>query len=191
VYAKSDIDKTTQEVATETYSENAVTSYQKPPKPPASPSGYYGMFELGYGMSQGDWPLDVIRINMIHGYRINKQIAAGLGLGLRGFEGSDYYYAYHEAVIPVFLDLRITPLKSQITPYVALNVGYGFDDTITGIGPYYSGNAGVKFNMGRKSGLFVGVGYEVQQKMLYEDWEAYNLTEVSMKALTLNVGFSF
>ena len=133
-----------------------------------------------------------IEFNTSHGYQINEYLFAGAGLGLHIYSARDpllksadsinfpqyvptyrtdsttYLHAVDSSymTLPLFLDLRgYLPLQnSNMTPFIMLRIGYAFNlsDSFGGMGMYFNGAAGVKFQLSPAVGLNVSVGYAFQ-----------------------------
>jgi hypothetical protein len=58
----------------------SIKGIDKPEKNKLHSKGYEGMVEFGYGAASGKYGMDVIKFNIINGYRINKYFFAGGGL---------------------------------------------------------------------------------------------------------------
>jgi hypothetical protein len=121
--------------------------------------GYAGMAQAGYSIKTGDYGMDLLRLDIIHGFRINPHFSIGLGTGLR------YYFDVDAAVIPIFADFRANLLNKNVTPYWALGLGYSFNafDNFVREGILLSPSAGVCFKVPGKTVINVGVGYELQE----------------------------
>jgi hypothetical protein len=67
-------------------------------------------------------------VNVINGYRFGHHFAMGLGVGFRTYFYSEFYgddgALEWEYCLPVFAHLRSNILKNDVSPYVALNVGW-------------------------------------------------------------------
>jgi hypothetical protein len=85
--------------------------------------------------------------------------------------------------IPIFLDVRYNFTNSAIVPFVGLKLGYALaintkdsyiqtnvgtsklkETSLKGMGFYASPSAGVKFMLGRKAAINVGVAYSMQMR---------------------------
>lgn len=180
VYKMEEIEK----LAKEGRQSRALISEVKP--------GYQGIVEVGYGIKTGDYGLNVLKFNIINGYRINNNFAVGLGTGIRHYtEGGE-----SATLIPIFADLRANITSKNIAPYVAFGIGYSFNasDSFSGIGLLINPTAGVGFKMKTRSILHVGLGYEMQRtKATYSDYynNYYYESSETTGAISLNVGISF
>ena len=120
--------------------------------------GYRGFTDFSYTLGVGDWGKNHDRVGIMtsHGYQIAPQFFAGVGVGF------NYYYSeYDESMsLPVFAHFRSDILNNEVTPYVALRVGYSFLD-IKGI--YINPSLGCRIELSDHVGLNFGVGYTMQQ----------------------------
>lgn len=160
-------------------------------KRPELGKGYQGIVEAGYGIKVGLYGLNVLKLNVINGYRINNTFSGGIGTGVR-------YYSedgQSATVIPLFADFRANLSQNSIAPYVAVDLGYSFDasDKFTGLGALVNPSVGVGFHLKNKSILNVGLGYELQRiNFSYMDWNGYERKDgKNTNAISLNVGISF
>lgn len=89
----------------------------------ASRGLYYGIHLnfLGAKGARQEWEPEARRYgagaHIVGGYRFNRFIGVGLGLGFDGY--GDYF-------VPLMLDLRGIALKKRISPVYAFQAGYGF-----------------------------------------------------------------
>jgi hypothetical protein len=101
----------------------------------AAPSYYYYPTRTG---------LDVVpSFTITNGYRFNKQLAAGAGVGFEIFDTN---------LFPLFAELRYTLWDNKISPFVVVKGGYSFgnfnskhyDNLYLNWTPYYVNNAGLR-----------------------------------------------
>lgn len=90
-----------------------------------------------------------IEVSATYGYQFNSYLYLGGGLGL-GYEFTN------DLVLPLFVELRYTPLKKKITPYI--DVKYGVD-AISGYS-FFTPMIGCRVGMSENKGLNLGVGFE-------------------------------
>lgn len=200
IYATSEIDKMTKEPSTSnyTYTKTSTRPTVAPvEQKPVSPSGYYGLIELGYGMQVGDKGYDIGKFNFINGYRFSPHFSAGIGVGLRYYAYDVFeenFFGYSDLIetggIPVFLDLRAHFSKGNVSPYLVLNAGFTFDSQMFEPNLMISPGAGVKIKVSRKSSFLVGISYDIQEYTLY-DFEQESLLDEKLTNVSLNLGFSF
>lgn len=114
--SRKDIQLISTEVKRKIYTQKSKSSKENdgPPK-----NIYYqGILSAGYGMrKEGD---NAIKVNFINGIGSHENFSIGLGVGLR--------IALDEslAVIPLFVDVRIRPMTTKISPLLGLGGGWGF-----------------------------------------------------------------
>ena len=157
-------------------------------------TGYQAIIELGYGLKVGSYGLDVLKLNVINGYRINNNFAVGIGTGIRHYteEGESATF------IPIFADFRGYLPMNKIAPYVALGIGYSFSPShsFRGVGVIVNPSVGVGFKMQNNRVLHVGLGYEMQKAELsydyyYNNYNYYYSSNETIGAISLNVGITF
>lgn len=207
-YQQIEIEKITKEVSTSTITpstRNRTTSDVLPIKEydqvnedrTPSAKGYIGIIEFGYGIPVGDFGMNYLKVNFINGYRFNQNVSLGLGLGLHQFNDSEQYDYYDSYVpdlfdnkfIPIFLDLRVNLTKGKISPYLVLDAGANFYNDFSGSGVMYSPGAGVKFGIGPKSSLNVGISFDNYQIPFFDFNSGY--VEDYSRALGVNLSFTF
>jgi hypothetical protein len=156
--------------------------------------GYQGIVEIGYGLKTGDYGMNLLKLNVINGYRINDNLAIGLGTGIRHYTES----GESGTLVPVFADFRGYLIQNNISPYVALGIGYTFDasNSFSGVGVMVNPSVGVGFKMQNNSLLHVGIGYEIQKAdaiNYYFDGNNNNYfySKETIGAISLNVGITF
>lgn len=107
------------------------------------------VYALNLDKGQG-YNTDYFAVETIHGIKIAKYVFVGAGVGL------NWFYGGKEISLPVFLATRFYyPLKSQFTPYILADVGYGIP--IDNTGEEFSFSVGI----GCKYSLFnLGIGWK-------------------------------
>ena len=86
--------------------------------------GYFNLTQLSFLMGEVEENVPTpIKSNMIpavvniNGYRANEHFSIGIGAGMIPF-------AY--TIVPIFADFRITLLKDNLSPVIALKTGYSY-----------------------------------------------------------------
>lgn len=166
---------------------NEVYAYQ--------PKGFTNMTRLEFGFGIGaldvggmttDNDLGYVGIHNISGWHINDMLSLGLGIGV-DFHGDAEGYNQSFALIPIFANVRFTPVKRTLAPYFYADLGYGAGiiepDVSGGLMAGFGG--GVQWSTSRNTAVFAGLAYRFQAHD-FEDFEAYNANY-----LNLNVGFKF
>jgi sRNA-binding regulator protein Hfq len=134
-------------------------------------------------------------IQTVNGYKINRWVGAGVGIGLQRYE----YFN----IVPVFASLQSGDFfHSRITPYYYVNTGYGFgfgekhsqSEVIRG-GFMFNPGIGLKINS-RESAFLMSFGYSVQKAYhKYESFGTWNPTVVeqnlSLNRISIRFGMSF
>ncbi len=127
-----------------------------------------------------------VGFNTTHGYQINPHLFVGGGVGVQ-YYSLDYFENTY--AIPVYFDFRVDMLKSKVTPFFDVKVGYATAD-IKGV--YFSPNFGVRFAVGRRVGLNLNVGYSMQGYTYTETHRYYKTLERAyIHSLNLSVGFDW
>lgn len=151
--------------------------------------GPFGMVELGYQIGSGDYSLDRLKLNIIYAYQFNPYFSVGGGTGIR------YYFDGDGVLIPFFAEIKGTFLDNDVSPYLALDLGYSFDasDSFTGFGFLFSISGGVSFNAGDNLKMHAGLGYEAQKFKYSYSYGPYYSDSGSgnLGAISLNVGLTF
>lgn len=142
-----------------------------------------------------------------NGYRFNKNIFLGGGIGLTAAEYNEDYiridsynqYGYQEVepstqvVVPVFGTFKVNFTRTRVSPFFMFDLGYMFgstsEDDINTSGAFFNPTFGCDFNSkDGKRALFVRTGLMVQdnQNMLNDDGDITARAKV-----TLEFGFRF
>jgi hypothetical protein len=139
--------------------------------------GYRRIIEMGHEFQEDRWSTDRLKLNLINAYQLNPFISLGIGTGIR------YYYGSRGVAVPLFADFRTHFMNTQISPYLALGMGYTFDIgyEFRGMGILISPSAGVSFKAFNKARMNVGIGYEIQRVRYW----------YSRNAVSVNLGISF
>lgn len=120
-------------------------------------------YTLGVGLGSG---LNRAEIHTSHGIQIIPQLFIGAGVGV------GYFYRSGEFTIPIFANIRTDILKSKVTPFVDVKIGYSVY-SISGL--YFSPSIGCKINR-----FNIGFGYTLQNINFY-GWNVGNVGGLSIK----------
>lgn len=113
--------------------------------------GFKGIAEVGYVVGMNGATGAVVG-DIALGGQINKYLFLGAGAGF------DYFHKAEVKALPIFADVRgYVPLEGSWTPYLDLRGGYAVIDASD---YYLSFTAGIRKNLGEKSGLTLGTGYQ-------------------------------
>jgi hypothetical protein len=149
--------------------------------------GYKGVFEGGYTTIVSGFNSGKIELSTSHGYQFNPYLFVGAGFGVECYTQSLYF------VMPVFANVKVTPLKGNITPFVDLKGGYSIIGYFEGL--YLSPTIGCRFGLTRRVGLNVGIGYTLQQtNTKYYEWDPLDKLEnktINFHGLSFKFGFDF
>lgn len=145
-------------------------------------NGYKGFLELGYTFGTGDYGEDELEINGTYGYQFNPYFFLGAGTGVH------FYFDSSKVALPIYADLRANFIKSSITPFVGIKIGYSPFDLQ---GFYLNPNAGVRFALDSKAlkALNVSMGYSMQKVDI--DWGYYGISRETVGGVNLKVGIEF
>ena len=100
---------------------------------------YRGFVDLGYTIGVGAVSnSDRVELTTTHGVQIFPELFVGAGAGV-----SCYYISDCAISLPFFVDVRTDILRSNVTPFVDLKVGYSFGE-VSGL--YVTPSVGCKVN---------------------------------------------
>lgn len=154
---------------------SSVEAVKYPVKKSMKTSGYYARFSIGYLSGKNEsGNQSSLSFHLSNGYQFKNGFALGIGSGMEELG---------VPLVPLYADLRFTPLNSGLSPYVWLKAGHGF--AITDRAVNYEDDAsadtnregGFLFNTGvgisvfsfRRTAVNVGIGYRYQKVTLNED----------------------
>ena len=98
---------------------------------------YQGEIQAGYVFGTGDSKIDHAGMSMINGWRFNRYLSAGLGIGL------DYYFknGYSFVSLPVFANVKgYLPVSDKASLFASLDCGYSVSLKDESEGSEYSKN---------------------------------------------------
>lgn len=130
------------------------------------------------------------------GYRFNRLIGVGLGLGI---ETNDFTTTRN--IIPVYAEARGFFSPKRISPYYALKIGYGIaladksrGTTIAKGGLHFSPELGIRFGAGDVS-YFLGLEYKIQNATFTTDGFDFGgvkfTDKISYRRLEIRTGLLF
>lgn len=180
---------------------SSVEALKYPVKKSMRTSGYYARFSTGflYGKNESG-SQSSLSFNLSNGFQFKNGIAVGLGSGMEELG---------VVLVPLYADLRYTPLNSGLSPYGWIKTGYGFptsDQADPGI-DYYSADgkyeggflfgtgAGISMFTWKRTAVNIGVGYRYQKVTYSEElywWNgAVRETVTHYNRLEFHLGFVF
>lgn len=125
--------------------------------------GYAGFVDFGYMFDVSDNDADKVELSTSHGYQFNDHIFLGGGLALN-------YYAEQEALaVPIFANFKVNFLKTKITPFADVKLGYTAGDIE---GAYSSMALGVRFALAKKIAMNLRLEYTYQGAK--QEFSSYN-----------------
>lgn len=183
---------------------SSVESLNYPIKKRLKTDGYYVRLSTGLLSGKNEsGNQSSLSFNLSNGYQLKNGIAIGIGSGMEELG---------VALVPLYADLRFTPLSSGISPYVWLKTGYGFAITDEHGPVYYLNDAsadknsegGFLFNTGigismftwKRTAINVGIGYRYQKVTLNQDSYWWGISSVRQTVtqfyrLEFHLGFVF
>jgi hypothetical protein len=183
---------------------SSVESVNYPVKRNLRTSGYYARFSMGFLSGRNEsGNQGSLSFHLSNGYQFKNGLALGIGSGMEELG---------TVLVPLYADLRFTPVNSGLSPYLWMKTGYGF--AITDEAVYYMDDAstdrkregGFLFNAGAGISLFtwkrtavnVGLGYRYQKVTLKQDqfiywWGGSSVRETVTQyyRLEFHLGFVF
>lgn len=158
----------------------------------AHKAGYQLMAELGAGVFTGSTFNDYLKAEVINGIRIGPYFYGGIGTGIRLItEESSFWGNLVYPVVPFYLDLRLYASTGNVSPYLAMDVGYSFDlsNGIEGLGRMFNPMAGIALARHKRIPVYLEAGYYSQMIENYQD----NLIQKdkAFGALVVDVGLQF
>ena len=153
-----------------------------------SQNKYQGEVQIGYNFGVKDFDPDYANLSFINGIRFNKNLFAGIGVGLNTYSifesGVDKEYA-----LPIFINAKAyLPVSPQTDFFASLDCGYwfGISSNLKEVGGLMlTPSVGVCFDLGKSYGLNLSLGYN------HQNWSADGPVSVNTGAIGLKVGFSF
>ena len=181
---------------------SSVEAVKYPMKKSLKTSGYYVRFSTGFLSGKDEsGNQSSFSFHLSNGYQFKNGFAIGIGSGMEELG---------VVLVPLYADLRFTPLNSGLSPYLWLKTGHGF--AVTDQAVYYEGDSsadhyhdgGFLFNSGvgismfswKRTAVNVGIGYRYQKVTLNEDlywWGGSSVkqTVTQYYRLEFHLGFVF
>ena len=178
--------------------------------------GYYNVLRIGSiwakeGTSNSSPPVrdqsvngfSGLNIMNMHGYQFNKWISLGVGAGIDIYNVNENR---SQTFLPVFFDFRTYPFSNKVSPYLAVNGGYGFgvdifDNFSETADEFYEGGwmvapaLGFRFASNRRGNFLLELGYRLQdtkaQYIIYRDFPLTLEKEVVLKRVDVAFGWIF
>jgi hypothetical protein len=158
-------------------------------------TGYQGSVETGFGTGMGTYGVNMFKLDIVNGQRINNNLFVGGGIGLRQPLEDDF-----PAYIPIFVNAKynLAPSKTVI-PMANLSVGvvYNSDDGLKNGGLMVNPGFGVYINSFDKFMLHATIGYDVMHMQFYilrgiGTFNPYIVKKTrSSEAFVFNLGVTF
>lgn len=181
---------------------SSVEALKYPVKKSLKTSGYYVRFSSGflYGKNESG-NQSSLSFHLSNGYQFKNGIAIGIGSGMEELG---------VVIVPLYGDLRYTPLNSALSPYAWLKTGYGFatsDQSTTYVdyslqdseyegGFLFSTGAGISMFTWKRTAINLGIGYRYQRVSFSQDiywWGGNSVRETvtHYNRLEFHLGFVF
>lgn len=166
VYQESEVEKITKEQVADkkTIRQQMIDESKQEAKKAVLSKGYKGFVGLDYSYNFGDFSdMLNVAISTVHGYQVNPYIfvGAGFSLNLWGRVNS----GKGQFGMPLFADVKVTPLKKHITPVVDVRLGSSVGD-IKGL--YFNPQAGIHIGIRNRSAVNIMIGYQLQKMDGYD-----------------------
>jgi hypothetical protein len=165
-------------------------------------TGYYIRFSTSLLTGQSE---EINRknasIHLSNGYQFSNGLAVGIGSGIEELD---------LVLVPLYADIRYTPLSTGVSPYAWLRAGYSFatgDQGATVVeysslkrnsegGFLFGTGAGISMFTWRKTAITLGIGYRYQRVIFRENlywWGGNTIRETitHFNRLELQFGFTF
>ena len=152
--------------------------------------GYFGLIDYRIVMPFGDYKDTYsMGLSTSHGYMFNPYIYTGVGVAAEFLKAKGADKA--EFGIPVFANVRITPLDNYITPVLDVRLGKSFGDIE---GTYFDIAAGI-FGAQAIGGITTVIGYHLQTREI-ETINPFTLMPSGKKDVNyggwyISVGYTF
>ena len=147
--------------------------------------GYFGnvAFTYGVGVGNGDG-INRIGLSVINGYRFNRHLAVGGGIGVMNILKTD------EWMLPLFAHFHTCFLKDETTPFFSANMGFNVS-VMSGFmnGFFFAPELGVLI----KGKVTLSVGYQIDRVRYYLLYNSGLVTKGSewAGAINLKLGVTF
>jgi hypothetical protein len=155
-------------------------------------SGYQLMAELGAGVFTGPTFNNSLKAEVINGFWLGSTVYGGIGTGIRLItQESSFWGTFNYPVVPFYLDTRLYASQGNVSPYLAMDVGYSYDlsNGIKGMGMMFNPMAGLGLARHQKTPVYLEVGYHSQMIRNYQD--ELIKTDKAFGALVVDVGLEF
>lgn len=166
VYQESEVEKITKEQVAEkkTIRQQMIDESKQEAKKAILSKGYKGFVGLDYSYNFNDFSdMLNVAISTVHGYQINPYFFVGAGISLNIWGRVNSGKA--QFGMPIFANIKITPLKNYITPVVDVRLGSSVGD-IKGL--YFNPQAGIHIGIRNRSAINIMLGYQLQKMDGYD-----------------------
>jgi len=146
-------------------------------------SGYTNITEMNFGLGLGQYSSDYsFGIQTINGYLFNPYFSMGIGIGVDRYKNVTF--------VPLFADLRVNFLQTNVTPFLSGGIGYSLGtDKVNKGGLLVNPALGVKFFVSSKAALNFSIGYRLQENSF--TYYYYGTYKESSGYLNFKLGATF
>lgn len=158
----------------------------------ARKAGYQVMAELGAGKFTGSTFSNYVKAEVINGLHFGPYFYGGIGTGIRLItEQSSFWGTMVYPMVPFYLDMRLYASRGNVSPYLAMDVGYSFDlsNGIEGLGMMYNPMAGLALARHKRIPVYLELGYNAQ--IMDDNRGLYPEKGKAFGALVVDVGLQF
>lgn len=158
------------------------------------PPGLIGIVDIGYGKGIQSYVPNMLKINLLAGYRVSPHVSFGLGSGFRGYVGqnlsSSYRYVTDHPFIPILGDMRFTILNNRQSPFFSITGGYAIQTASNQTKAWIINPAfGTIVRVSSGSAMKVSLGYDITLfKSVAGPWNTQNITH---QCIVFQLGFVF
>lgn len=166
VYQENEVEKIAKEQVADkkTLRQQMIDESKREAKKAVLSKGYKAFVGLDYSYNFNDFSdMLNVAISTVHGYQINPYFFVGAGISLNIWGRVNSGKA--QFGMPIFANIKITPLKNYITPVVDVRLGSSVGD-IKGL--YFNPQAGIHIGVRNRSAVNIMVGYQLQKMDGYD-----------------------
>lgn len=155
-----------------------------------SAAGVEDKIGLEYGIRMGHYGSNFVKVTFMRGYNFNPYFYLGAGTGFKYYfkDHITHLSNYGYPSIPLFASFRMNFVNHNFTPYLAIDAGYSYIAGYKDLRFFYNPTFGLRFSIGNKSKMNVGVGYD---KQMVKQSDRYYDTSAYFEAFNVNIGVSF
>ncbi|MDL2243240.1 hypothetical protein LJB84_00135 [Bacteroidales bacterium OttesenSCG-928-J19] len=154
----------------------------------AKPKTFRALIDMGYTLGLGELKQNRGELSLSAGAQFSSIFFAGVGAGvhLYGME-KDF-----EAIIPLFVDIRVNFINGRVSPFLGMKGGYSFHIAqFNEVGAYFTPTIGVRFRTSQDVAVNVSIGYSCQNAKVYyyDGYSIYGPERRNLGGISLKLGF--